>query len=590
MSENNASTHSSAHPVAGTVGKISVLTLTMINIAAVVSLRGLPSEAEYGLGSIFYYVFAALVFLIPVSLISAELAASLPEKGGVYRWVGEAYGTRMGFLATWLQWIQNAIWFPTVLTFAAVSIAYIGANPSSSNVALASNKIYVAIVCLVIYWGATLINLKGMSAAAKISKYGGMIGTIIPAAILIIFGIAWLVSGHPLQMDTNIDTLFPNLSNLNNLVLASSVFLFFAGMEMSAVHVKEIDNPQKNYPKAIIISAIICVVIFVLGTLAIAFVLPAKSINLTQSLLVAFDTYLKTYHLRAFTPVIAIMLVFGVIAGVSTWIGGPSKSLLVIGCHGMLPPFLQKTNKNGVQINILMVQGVIVTILVMLFTFLPSVQAVYQILSQLTSILYLTMYVMLFLAGMKLRKKYPNLKRPFMVPGGKVGIYIFGVVGVIGAVMAGALSFLPPSQIDVGSKDTWYMVLIIGYIVFVGLPLVIYALRKPSWVNESAANAVEPFMWEKAEAAAKEQAKVAAQPEATAVSTGNVAATTTVTTTTVTTTSAAPEAAAPEATTTQTTTTQATEANVESTEAKPTGTEATGPDSSGTGDSGTGKE
>lgn len=93
----------------GKTAGLSLLTLIMMNIAAVVSLRGLPSEAEYGLGSIFYYLFATIVFLIPVSFISAELAASFPKKGGVYRWVGEAYGSRMGFLAIWLQWIQNTI-------------------------------------------------------------------------------------------------------------------------------------------------------------------------------------------------------------------------------------------------------------------------------------------------------------------------------------------------------------------------------------------------------------------------------------------------------------------------------------------------
>lgn len=475
---------------------LSVGTLTVMNIAAVVSLRGLPSEAEYGLGSIFYYLFAAIVFLIPVSMISAELAASLPKKGGVYRWVGEAYGSRLGFLAIWLQWIQNTIWFPTVLTFSAVSIAYIGADPSSTDVPLANNKIYVAIVCLVIYWGATLINLHGLSASAKISKYGGMIGTIIPAIILTIFGIIWLASGKPLQLDTNINTLFPDLSNIKNLVLASSIFLFFAGMELSAVHVTEIDDPQKNYPKAILSAAFIAVCIFIFGTLSLGFVLPVKSINLTQGLLVAFDRYLVAYNLSFLTPVIAIMLVIGVLAGVSTWIGGPSKGLLAVGHHGLLPPFLQKTNKNGVQVNILLVQGVIVTILIFSFTFMTSVQAVYQILSQLTVILYLTMYILLFLSGMKLRKQQPNIPRPFKVPGGNVGIYVLGTLGCCGAILAFVLSFLPPAQIKIGSTTVWYGILIIGYIVFVGIPLIIYSFRKESWKNESDDEKIEPFSWE----------------------------------------------------------------------------------------------
>lgn len=122
--------------------KLSVFTLAIMNVTAVVSLRGLPAEAEYGLSSAFYYLFAAVVFLIPTSLVAAELAAMFQDKqGGVFRWVGEAFGKRLGFVAIWLQWVQSTIWYPTVLTFGAVAIAFIGLNPSA-DMTLASNKLY----------------------------------------------------------------------------------------------------------------------------------------------------------------------------------------------------------------------------------------------------------------------------------------------------------------------------------------------------------------------------------------------------------------------------------------------------------------
>ena len=92
--------------------KLSVMTLAIMNITAVVSLRGLPAEAVYGPSSAFYYLFAALVFLIPTALVAAELAAMFADKqGGVFRWVGEAMGARTGFLAIWLQWIESTIWY-----------------------------------------------------------------------------------------------------------------------------------------------------------------------------------------------------------------------------------------------------------------------------------------------------------------------------------------------------------------------------------------------------------------------------------------------------------------------------------------------
>ena len=209
--------------------KLSVMTLAIMNVTAVVSLRGLPSEAVYGLSSAFYYLFAASVFLIPTAMVAAELAAMFSDKqGGVFRWVGEAYGSRRGFLAIWLQWIESTIWYPTVLTFGAVSIAFIGVN-DAHDATLASNKLFTLVVVLAIYWVATLIAMRGLSWVGKISKWGGMIGTIIPAGLLIVLGIIYIATGGHNNMDMS-QGFFPDLTKLDNLVLASSIFLFYAGM------------------------------------------------------------------------------------------------------------------------------------------------------------------------------------------------------------------------------------------------------------------------------------------------------------------------------------------------------------------------
>ena len=477
------------------IAKLSVFTIAIMNVTAVVSLRGLPAEAEYGLSSAFYYLFAAVVFLIPTALVAAELAAMFSDKeGGVFRWVGEAFGKRFGFLAIWLQWFQNTIWYPTVLTFGAVSLAFIGMNPTH-DMALANNRIYTLIVVLAIYWIATLISMRGMDWVGKISKIGGLVGTIIPACILIIFGIYYVATGGPIQMDLS-GSFWPDLAKLDNLVLATSIFLFYAGMEMTGVHVKEMDNPSKSYPRAVFIGAFLTVIIFVLGTYALGFIIPKDSINLTQSLLIGFDNYFKYIHASWLSPVIAVALAFGVLAGVLAWVSGPSKGLLVVGKAGYLPPFFQKTNKLGVQSNILIIQGVIVTILSLLFVVMPSVQSFYQILSQMTVLLYLIMYILMFAAAIYLRYIMKDTPRSFRI--GKNGnglMWIIGGVGFIGSLIAFVLSFIPPGQIAIGNKTVWYAVMFGGCIVFVAIPFIIYALRKPSWKDES--GEIQPFHWEK---------------------------------------------------------------------------------------------
>ena len=475
--------------------KLSVMTLAIMNVTAVVSLRGLPAEAVYGPSSAFYYLFAAIVFLIPTALVAAELAAMFADKqGGVFRWVGEAYGARTGFLAIWLQWIESTIWYPTVLTFGAVSIAFIGAN-EAHDMTLASNKLFTLVVVLAIYWAATFISLKGLDWVGKISKWGGMVGTIIPAGLLIVLGAVYIASGGHNNMDMS-QGFFPDLTKLDNLVLASGIFLFYAGMEMMGIHVMEVRNPSRNYPRAIIIGSLITVCIFVLGTFSLGFIIPARDISLTQSLLIGFDNYFRYLHMSWASPVIAVALMFGVLAGVLTWVAGPSKGIYAVGKAGYLPPFFQKTNRAGVQRNILLVQGGIVTLLALLFVVMPSVQSFYQILSQLTVLLYLIMYMLMFSAAIVLRYKLHDTPRPFRLGKGNGLMWLLGVLGFCGALLAFVLSFIPPSQIQTGSNAVWYAVLIVGCIVVVAAPFVIYALRKPSWRDPKAAAEFAPFHWE----------------------------------------------------------------------------------------------
>ena len=111
---------------------VSTFSIAMMTAAAVVSLRGLPMMAKEQMTLFVYIAFATFIFLIPAALVSAELGGAFGEKGGgVYTWVKEAFGCRWGFVAIWLQWIQNVVWYPTVLAFSAATIAYVVGNATA---------------------------------------------------------------------------------------------------------------------------------------------------------------------------------------------------------------------------------------------------------------------------------------------------------------------------------------------------------------------------------------------------------------------------------------------------------------------------
>ena len=271
-----------------------------MNVASVVSLGGLPSEAKYGLAAVFYYVFAAVFFLVPLGLVAAELATGWPERGGVFRWVSEAFGARWGFLAIFILWIQTTIWFPSCLIYGGSALAFAGPALNWDE-ALAANKYYIAAIVLLLYWSATACALRGVGLVSIIARWSGLIGTIAPAALLIVFGVVYYHSGRPMYVDIDWKDLVPDFSNFDNLVLAAGVFLCYAGLEMNAIHVEDIRNARRAYPLAILISALVIVAIYTLGTLTIALIIQPGQIDLTQSLLVTYrDFFSALRHAMAF--------------------------------------------------------------------------------------------------------------------------------------------------------------------------------------------------------------------------------------------------------------------------------------------------
>lgn len=480
------------HPSGGVKKQISMMAMAIMIVTTVLSMRGLASQAEFGFTSIFYYVFAAVVFLVPYALVCAELASTYTRSGGVFRWVSEAFGTRVGWLSMYLDWQMVVIWFPAVLMFGAVSLAYIF-WPEAFDAKLAANRVYTLLIVLGVYWVCTFNTFRGMKYANKLSTLGGLFGTIIPAGVLIIMGVVYLLMGKPVYLPLD-KPFWPDFSQFGTIVLAASIFLFYAGMEIQAVQVPAMKNPSKNFPKSIFIASLIILAIFILGTLAIGVVIPESKINLLQSLLVAYDDLWTAIGVPWLGNVMALLITFGVLGQVSVVIAGPSTGILAVGKAGYLPRALQYTNKNGIQTTILYIQAAIVTLLSLVLVLLPSVESAYQILSQMSTIIYLVMVVIIYMAFVRLRHTAPNKTRGFRVPGGKFGMWLVTIIGVAGAVVAGVLSFIPPSQIKTGNPAVYVGVLILGVAVFIAVPLIVYAVRKKSW-RDSNAN-FYPFDWQ----------------------------------------------------------------------------------------------
>lgn len=448
--------------------------LAFMTTSSVASLRPAPTMAVYGLACVFLYVVPAIVFLIPTSLVSAELASGWD--GGVYNWVSRGLSSPLGFLAIWCQFAMTIFYYPSLLSFVASTFAYV-INPAWAN-----SGLYVAIVIIGVYWLAVLVSSRGMQGLAGLASAGLFIGTLIPGAALVLLGIVYLAQGNPSAAPMDAAHIFPPWTGIASLVLIVNNFLSYSGMEMNAVHVSELRNPAKEFSKAMFLAMALVLVIFILPALAISWVVPAQELSLTAGLMQAFQAFFAEFKIEFLTPVLALMIVTASLAGMLTWLAGPSKGLLLIGRQrGYLPPFLQKTNKHGIQQNILVAQGVITTIIALLYAFVPNVSSAYWIFSVMTTQVYLIVYLLMFVAAVQLRRKEPDHPRGFLAP----GLVLLCVVGFAASLAALAIGFVPPSQFGGGSPLA-YVAFISGGISIIGLliPFLFYRFRKPSWQTE----------------------------------------------------------------------------------------------------------
>lgn len=445
---------------------LTIFSLTMITVGSVDSIRNLPATALFGSQLIFFFLLGALFFLIPTALVSAELASGWPKQGGIYIWVKEAFGKKTGFLAIWLQWIENVIWYPTILSFVAGTIGYL-INPG-----LTGNPWFLWSIIIASFWGATLINMRGMRSSARFSNICAISGLLLPMSLIIGLGAVWLAGGNPAQVSFDTQSLIPHVQDKSLWVSLTAIMMSFCGIEIATVHANDVNNPQHAFPKALIISVAIILSTLILGSLAIAVVLPQQDINLVAGIMQAFDAFFARYHLSGMMPVVALMLVMGGLGGVSNWIIAPTKGLMVAARDGNMARVFQRDNQHGAPIVMLVTQAIIVTLLSTLFLFMPSVNGSYWLLTALAAQLYMLMYLLMFAAAIKLRVRQPEQLRGFRIPGGLPGLLFVAGIGIVGALTTLVVSFMPPEGIDVGSVSRYEFTLISGLLLMCLPPFV----------------------------------------------------------------------------------------------------------------------
>lgn len=425
-----------------------------MNIVAVVGLRWIARSARLGAPSVSLWILACVVFFIPLAVALIELSSRHPEQGGIYAWVRRAFGPLHGFIVGWCMWVNNLLYFPSLLLFAAANFALVlgpeGAGLSADETALTDNRLYSIVFVLGFLWFCTGLNIIGLQAG-KWVQHVGSIATWIPAALLIVCGaIAFATFGSATSFAPS--ELVPREDLLTTMSLWSSMCFAFSGFEIASMVGQEVKNARRTIPLAIIVSGAAVTVIYILSSSSVLVAVPANELAERSGIADAIELTTGRLGLAGMGAFTGLLLAVGAIGGTNSWVAGAARVPFAAGVDSVLPRAFASLHERYRTPHVaLLIQGGAATLLFLASVFISigggqtSVQESYDILVNLTILIYFLPYLYLFGAWIRLRHTETAQDSTAMTTaGGLAGVWAIASCGFLATLIAIALVFVPP--------------------------------------------------------------------------------------------------------------------------------------------------
>jgi len=341
-----------------------------------------------------------IVWGLPTALMVAELSAALPGEGGFYLWVTRALGPFWGFQEAWWSWICE---FPDMAIYPVLFTSYAGEWLHLS----APQKWMMS---LAVIWISAALNLAGIGAVGATAILSGVF-VVAPFLLFSLLGLS-LPAAHISWGASH-----------GGFLLGLSIVLFnYTGWDNISLVGDEVENPQRNYPIALLAGGTLITAMYLLPVLG--------------GLRIASDP--AAWHEGVF-PILAKSLPGG--AWLSVWLlAGAlisafvqfnslllsnSRLPMVLARDGYFPKFLARQNSRDVPTASVIVCAIGYSVFALFG---------YERLVVLYVIVYTFSIVLEFLALWVLRVREPELPRPFLVPGGKIGLALTVILPLITGV------------------------------------------------------------------------------------------------------------------------------------------------------------
>jgi len=445
--------------------------MILFSVSAILVGDTIASSAAMGVQGLTFWIVLGILFFIPYGFVTAELGAAWPDDGGIYVWVREAFGTMWGTVTAWLYWVNVALWAPSVFVlFVYTATAAFGLSVplwAEALIVIALIWVMVAIGVLPIKYSKWVPNL---SAAAK----------IIIFVVLGLAGVAAALKSGGLANSFAFKEWIPTFS-FDNLTYLPVVVYSLMGFELMSSVGDSIHNPKRDIPKMIYASGAAILFTYMFATFGILAIIPVADIKIetgiVDALRPAFQSVLGAAAGPAFT-IVALGVLFTFLGNMVTWSIGANESIAATGMDKTAPGvFGHKHPKNGTPDYAFYLMGIIATVVtIATYGLFGNNQGIFWAIFSLSSVVFLLPYLLMFPSLVVLRRKFPDRPRPYTVPGGNAGAWIWATLCELGIAFTLALFFIAPPE---GTpKLAFYLITVGGTVVSIVAGFWLYAHAK----------------------------------------------------------------------------------------------------------------
>src|SRR5438477_677256 len=395
--------------------------LIFFTVCAILAIDTIGQSSSYGSQAIFWLVISAATFLIPYGLLTSELGTTFPVEGGPYEWVRLAFGHMAGAITAVLYWLSNPIWLGG--TLAATAIAAMDALWGTK---IADNTGLSILVGLAFIWVAVMMNILSLRSM----KWVPNLGAIVKLALFGGFAVLVIISGSQHGFKGSLGGMFDGLGPAFIGVIGVLVFQW-VGFELTSNASEEMENPQRDIPRAVALSGIISTLGYAVPIIGVILVLSSKDILNVSGFVAGYQAVvsnaLGTGAANVLNGIVGAAVVFALLSSGTVWLMGSDRLMAIGALAGSGPRSLGYFSKRfGTPVPVNVLSGILAS-LFLAASFLitgGSLKNFFTIVLGLVISTTTFSYVLVFPALVVLRRKYPNARRPYRVGGGVIGAWV----------------------------------------------------------------------------------------------------------------------------------------------------------------------